>query len=525
MRNRHFASFVLGCLLALLPSPLSAVPWDPNRPRPSGFQRTLAYLENDLYDYPQSDLQSVRNHILHDDLVTTLIPQLKQWGEPPERWPELAQRQIADMRTAQYEGLKTVIRQTMPFPEAIIQAIENNQPLPEELLEQPDVKAFIMVKWQLLNIAEQTYQALLYVKGGTPGNSPPTDIPRTQPKGGKNNNQLDYERMRRDRQAAIERRKALEARENARRWTELNELIRRILSNEAESTNKFKQARTGNAVPIPVMQVAVPAEKDDASPPDEPAVTTDAASTDPAPPPDGTPDKPAKAGQNKIVKIKIYQGTFTLIRPEGPGVDGWKTIKNAFIATMAQIAGTGDLNDTGDTVTWKYKGKTPGDKIPGLGLIPPMFIYTPGETVEDEVADDGSAETPAPPKKKDFEGNGPLSEEDLRGKNVSGSGPKFAPTKPDKFSAKPKSESAKADPAKTAATPGYWYDPNDNEAKGSDPIIYVRIDGVATRVPLSEAGSYGVPKGASLDTMTWYSERDGHIVKGKDRGTQKGYGN
>ena len=143
---------------------------------------------------------------------------------------------------------------------------------------------------------------------------------------------------------------------------------------------------------------------------------------------------------------------------------------------------------------------------------------------EEEVADDGSTVAPPPPEKKGFEGNGPLTEEDLKGKDIPGSGPQFAPAKPDKFSVKPapKTEPAKPEPAKTAAVPGYWYDPDDNEAKGSDPIIYVRVDGEAVRVHLSEAKGYGVPETATKETMTWYSEKQGKITKHPELHTNRG---
>jgi hypothetical protein len=60
---------------------------------------------------------------------------------------------------------------------------------------------------------------------------------------------------------------------------------------------------------------------------------------------------------------------------------------------------------------------------------------------------------------------------------------------------------------------GYWFDPEDKDAKGDDPVIYVRIAGQAKRVRLSAAKeAYGVPKGASRDTMSHYSERQGKLL-------------
>ncbi len=168
------------CLLALTPLVTLGGPWDPNRARPPGFQRTLAYLENNLYDYPLGELRSARNSILHDDLVSGIITNLKNSGQPPSSWEALGQ-QTYDAYLGQYNQLKTIIRQTMSNAEGIIQTVEGNQPLPADLVGHVNVKALILLKWQLLNIAEQTYQAVLYAQGGAGSTRPPTGIPNPNP--------------------------------------------------------------------------------------------------------------------------------------------------------------------------------------------------------------------------------------------------------------------------------------------------------------------------------------------------------
>jgi hypothetical protein len=63
---------------------------------------------------------------------------------------------------------------------------------------------------------------------------------------------------------------------------------------------------------------------------------------------------------------------------------------------------------------------------------------------------------------------------------------------------------------------GYWIDPGDKEAKGSDPVIYVRVDGTARRMNLSVAKRvYAVPDEATSDTMSVYVESLGMVVKDK----------
>lgn len=67
---------------------------------------------------------------------------------------------------------------------------------------------------------------------------------------------------------------------------------------------------------------------------------------------------------------------------------------------------------------------------------------------------------------------------------------------------------------------GYWFDPDDKEAKASDPVIYVRVAGQAKRVRLSAAKeAYGVPQEAAPGTMSHYSERQGKVTI--DRGTHR----
>ncbi len=80
----------------------------------------------------------------------------------------------------------------------------------------------------------------------------------------------------------------------------------------------------------------------------------------------------------------------------------------------------------------------------------------------------------------------------------------------------------KRDPVKAAPSRhnGYWFDPGDKEAKGEDPMIYVRVDGTARRMKLSVAKrDYGVPGSATKDTMSVYMESLGMLVK--DLGTHR----
>ncbi len=316
--------------------------------------------------------------------------------------------------------------------------------------------------------------------------------------------------MRRSREAANKRQQELEAqraREAARRWAEINELIRRLLANEAQSGNKFKWSRPGSAVPVAPVEEPGPTEPADGIP--TPAAP---AAADPGLEPEQEKtDEPSPSEEpKKLVKIKIYQGTFTLTRFAGLLDADWAKLRDAVLAEMGKTPGVTGLDDGGDVLTWKYKGKIPGDKL--MDLSPPVFTYTPGETIEEEVAEDGTTTPPAKPEKS-ASGNGDADPEGLEGKLVPGT--ERRPAKPAPKSTPARPESA----APSSATPGYWYDPTDREAKGGDPIIYVRVDGVATRVPLSEAAEYGVPPDASIDTMTHYSERQKKVLI--DRGTHR----
>ncbi len=129
--------------------------------RPSGFSKTLSYLEPQMYPYEFPSLQQARQSILHDNLETTVIAGLKQANIPPSGWQAEGDRAIAAYG-AQDAQLRTVIRQTRTDAEAIISAVDGNQPISGALLAEPMVQALILLKWQLLQIREQTRQALLY---------------------------------------------------------------------------------------------------------------------------------------------------------------------------------------------------------------------------------------------------------------------------------------------------------------------------------------------------------------------------
>jgi hypothetical protein len=518
MKLKPLVPLILASLLGLLPSLAFGVPWDPARARPPGFQRTLAYLERDLYDYPNAELQSVRNTILHDDLVTTLLPKLKAWGEPPSRWAELVQGQLDQMRAAQYETLKTVIRQTMSDPDGVIRAVEGNQPIEGALLDDPKVKGLILLKWQMLNIAEQTYQALIHeglISGGAGGSggrpSPPTDI--GPPKPGKGNPGLDLPRMREARRQAIERRKAFEAqaaREAAARETEFQRILKWLLS-QAQSTNKF-QARSGSGYLTP--PAAASSEEPAAT---EPTPTATASE----PPPsieeiEKLEDQIEEAGKQAdppekkpTDKVTVYQGTLILSRPKGWSDATWDSIKAAFKKELGQSAGISDMTDKGDEVTWRYKLLEPS----GYALkYQPFLKDIPDKKTTKE---DAKVEAKPAKPKSTFKGNGDA--DPVSGKIIPGTEQKPASPASDSTSAS-KSETV----AETKAVPGYWYDPTDASRTSKDKYIYVRVDGEAVRVPLDEAENYGVPAGATIDTMTWYSDRTGKVVPGKDRGTHRG---
>jgi hypothetical protein len=523
MKNRRLARFVFGSLVALLPVFSSGGPWNPNRARPPGFQRTLAYLEGDLYDYPDATLQQARNKILHDDLMTVLIPQLKA-SYPPSTWEAESQKAHA-VYSAQYEQMKTLVRQTMSDPEGLIQAIENNQPIPAELLPHPNTQALVLLKWQLLNLEEQTYQAVLYAQGAPPGGSPrpPTDI--GPPKPAKPKPGVDLNRMRETWRRAVERRRAFEeqaAREAAKRQAELNELIKRLLD-LPQSQNKF-QSRPAGGYLTPAAEPTEPGASEPASS-GEPKPTIEEIEKIEEQITDGeqqqkAEESPAKEKEKPLEKITVYRGTLILRRPPNlSDATDWKVYKDAVIKTLAEPPGATDLNDKGDEVSWRYKLLKPG----GYPVKLPYVQDIPDAETTEEIAATGSkpAGTKTSRPKPAFQSNGDADPEGLKGKDLEGSGPRFDPV-PNKFAAKPKPEPAQAKSDKPAAVPGYWYDPDDVEAKGSNPIIYVRVEGVATRVYLNDASDYGVPKDATLDTMTWYRERTGKIDPKKNRGTQNG---
>ena len=517
MKNRLLVRFVFGALLALVPAFVSGGPWDPNRARPPGFQRTLSYLEGDLYNYPSGSLQQSRNTILHEDLTTTVIPQLKNMF-PPSAWEAEGQKAY-DAYAAQYQQLKTIIRQTMTDPDGLIQAVEGNRPLPAELLAHPNAQGLILLKWQLLNVAEQTYQALLYANVRGTGNGGSSGLPPdvTPPKPGKGKPGIDLERMREARRQAIERRRAFEARaakEAAQRQSILDELLKRLLA-LPQSRNKFQTPPAGSYGALPETPTESPAiESATASEPPPTIEKIQELEGQIAEAEEKQQTEEPAAAKKPTEKVTVYRGTLILRRPSGLNDENWNLIKEAVKKDLAGPPGTTDMEDKGDEVTWRYKLLQPGGypyKLSWLEDVPDAA------TTEEDATRDGKPEQPTP-KKKEFEGNGPLPSE--QGIEVPGSGPKFAPPPPNKFASNPKTEPAKPEPAKAAAVPGYWYDPTDAEAKGSNPIIYIRVDGVATRVYLEDAKGYGVPENATVDTMTWYSERTGKIVPGKNRGTQ-----
>ncbi len=504
MKLKPLAPFILCCLLGILPNLAFGVPWDPNRPRPAGFQRTLAYLENDLFNYPQAELQSVRNSILHDDLVATVLPKLKAWDEPPSRWAELVQQQLDQMRTTQYEAMKTIIRQTMNNPEGIIQAVEGNQPIEGAMLAHPNVIGLISLKWQMLSIAEQIYQALIHEGlipgGGSVGRpSPPTDI--GPPKPGKGPPGLDWERMRESRRRAIERRRAVEerwAREAERRLAELNELLERLIGLRPQSRNKF-QARPLGSYVSPAEPAAEPAAPDDGPPPaieeieqieEEIAEAAEKMAE----------EQPAV--KKPVEKVTVYRGTLTLRRPPDLSDESWQVIKQAFQEQLAQPPGTTDLKDNGDVVTWRYKLLKAG----GHPFKHPLLRDDPDAATTEEVAD-GKGPPPAKPKPK-FTGNGdadPRSEKIIPGTEKTPVAPKPEPPQPE-----------------VVMHDGYWFDPTDKSRDDDDPFIYVRVNGGAQRILLSKAPkAHGVPDGLTIDQMTWYNERTGKIEKNKNLGTHR----
>jgi hypothetical protein len=510
MKHLHPAWPALACLLASLPSLLSAGPWD-NRSRPAGFQRTLSYLAPELHSYPNPDLQKTRNSMLSDDLTMTLIQPLRQQGIPPDRWEAEGQKAF-DAYGVQYEAMKNIIRQTMNNAEGIIQTVESGQRVPDNLASHPNVMGLIALRWQRLNIAEQTYQALLFA-GQNPGsgsggthNSVPDVTPR-QP--AKSQNRIDWERMRETRRKAIERRRALEARwaeEARRRWEEINAIIRYLQGLGAESTSKFRATGptaggyvSGSAMPeltpLPGGPISPPAPAIDEIEQIEEQIEEVAEKIEAE---ESTPVEKSK--------VTVYRGTLVLRRPSQISDSGWELIKKAFIDLYARDPEVTDMEDKGDEVTWRYKALVKRESNPYITVIPES------ETTEEE-ADD----KPAPKDKEPepWRGNGdadPAEEKIVPGTEQ----------KPVKPAPKPKPAPQPEPVAESKAVPGYWYDPTDVSRSSKDKYIYVRIDGEAVRVPLDEAENYGVPAGATLDTMTWYSDRTGKVVPGKDRGTHGG---
>lgn len=488
------------CLLASLPSLLSAGPWD-NRSRPAGFQRTLSYLAPELHSYPNPDLQKIRNSMLNDDLTTTLIPQLQKL--PPSTWEAEGQKAF-DAYGVQYEAMKNIIRQTMNDAEGIIQTVESGQRVPDNLASHPNVVGLIALRWQRLNIAEQTYQALLFA-GQNPGsgsggthNSVPDVTPR-QP--AKSQNRIDWERMRETRRKAIERRRVLEARwaeEARRRWEEINEIIRYLRGLGAQSANKFQATRRGAggqvANPAPPEPTPMPAE-----PAGEPPSTIEEIQTI---------EEEIEQLEEKIeaeestqvekAKVKVYRGALILRRVPGLDDASWKTVKKALVDVYSSMPGVSDMEDKGDEVTWRYKTLALPAGDDWVEVVPD------GEPTEEEV--DGE---PAPEKKEEpkFVGNG---DADMTEKDVPGSGPDPQTAKPaPRPKPAPKSE-PKPEPKKPEAVmhDGYWFDPTDESRDDDDPFVYVRVNGVAQRIRLSQApAAYGIPDGLTIDQMSWYNER------------------
>jgi hypothetical protein len=130
-----------------------------------------------------------------------------------------------------------------------------------------------------------------------------------------------------------------------------------------------------------------------------------------------------------------------------------------------------------------------------------------------------------------------------RDAQAAGSGTKPAAAPPPRTAAAPDKSAAPAKPmasgtsatkptaapsAKPAGSPGqdktphdgYWFDPQDRSADDDDPCIYVRVNGLVERMPLSEAiKRCGVPDDATIDRMSHYSERQKKVLI--DRGTHR----
>lgn len=130
---------------------------------------------------------------------------------------------------------------------------------------------------------------------------------------------------------------------------------------------------------------------------------------------------------------------------------------------------------------------------------------------------DTSTESADKPTTPTFQGNGPIPTESPAEKEpkrkpsaLPAASPKTAPT------AAPQTATAPA----SQRHEGYWWDPDDEAADDPDPMIYVRLQGVATRVRLSVAQKEnGVPADATPENMTVYREKLKKIIT--NRHTQK----
>jgi len=129
--------------------------------RPDGLQRNLSYLAGLLYPYEQPELHDIRNRILYDDLTQVLFPQLESWRSKLGNLKEVTEKQLST-HTVQEMQLREVISKELANGRAVLQAIDTNQPLDLSVQQNPNVKALIMVRWQILNIREQTIQGWLY---------------------------------------------------------------------------------------------------------------------------------------------------------------------------------------------------------------------------------------------------------------------------------------------------------------------------------------------------------------------------
>jgi hypothetical protein len=537
MKNHRPVWLAFVCWLALLPSLLSGSPWDPNLPRPAGFQRTLGYLADDFHEYPNGELQSIRSKMLTQDNVTGIVAALQNSGIPPSGWEAEAQKTY-DVWAAQYEQLKTVTRQTMTNAEGIIQAVEGNQPLSAELAGHPNVRALIAARWRLINLGEQTYQALVYaglLSGGGSG-SPQTSVPIiTSRKPAKSQNRIDWERTRETWRRAIERRRAFEARlaeKNRRRLAEILELTRYLQNHGAQSTNKF-QARAGGGTFVPTSAAEREAPADE---PDKPAETESAEETLIEPADSSIEDiERLQVETNAIVqrmlaeglpkpeatKVKVFRGTLVLGRHPSWTDEIWPAVKKSYIELFANNPEISDLDDQGDKVTWRYKSLT----LPSFGER--VEVIPDGEPTEEEAPGQSPPEQKPEEETPGDEKNGDASQDGLEGKTVPGTEqPAEEPPKP-QVAPKPAAKPVAAKPAPKPEAPkpaakqhdGYWYDPSDRTADEDDPTIYVRFNGQAIPVKLSRAKEYGVPDDITIDQMSWYSEKFKKVVE--DRKTHR----